>query len=130
MWNLNEEDIDTGFPTILRQPPSIDVNPPKVLQKSMNSIIRWLWSPFCIISDNALESLPEFLRAVLDSLATVVPTIGSFAALFSKSLHLLQKQLGIDKDEFVKYVVCPKCDTLYNFDDCYVLHHSKRVYDI
>ena len=27
----------------------------------------------------------------------------------------------------MKYVVCPKCGTLYNFDDCYVLHHRKRV---
>ena len=58
---------------------------------------------------------------------TVVPGIGSFAALFPKSLHLLKKQLGIDQDKFIKYVVCPKCDTLYKFDDCYELQNRKRV---
>ena len=133
VWNLDDEDIDTDFPTIPGQLPSVDVNPAQGLRESMNSIIRWillflcLWSSFCVISDNALEILLEFLRAVFDSLATVIPSIGSFAALFPKSLHLLKKQLGIDKDEFMKYVVCPKCGTLYNFDDCYVLHHRKRV---
>lgn len=74
-----------------------------------------------------MEIFLEFLRAVFDSLATVVPGIGSFAALFPKSLHLLNKQLGIDQDKFIKYVVCPKCDTLYNFDDCYELQNRKRV---
>ena len=133
VWNLDDEDIDTDFPTIPGQLPSVDVNPAQGLRESMNSIIRWillflcLWSSFCVISDNALEILLEFLRAVFDSLATVIPSIGSFAALFPKSLHLLKKKLGIDKDEFMKYVVCPKCGTLYNFDDCYVLHHRKRV---
>ena len=27
----------------------------------------------------------------------------------------------------MKYVVCPKYDTLSNFDDCHVLQHTKRV---
>ena len=90
-------------------------------------LVLCLWSSFCVISDNAMEILLEFLGAVFDSLATVVPGIGSFAALFPKSLHLLKKKLRIDQDKFIKYVVCPKCDTLYNFDDCYELQNRKRV---
>ena len=119
VWNLDDEDIDTDFPTIPGQLPSVDVNPAQGLRESMNSIIRWillflcLWSSFCVISDNALEILLEFLGAVFDSLATVT------AASFPKSLNLLKKQFEIDQDEFMKYVVCPKCGTLYNFDDCY-----------
>ena len=133
VWNLADEDIDGDFPVIPEQYPSVYVNPAQGLQDSFNCIIRWillvlcLWSSFCVISDNAMEILLEFLRAVFDSLATVVPGIGSFAALFPKSLHLLKKQLGIDQDKFIKYVVCPKCDTLYNFDDCYELQNRKRV---
>ena len=133
VWNLADEDIDGDFPIIPEQYPSVYVNPAQGLQDSFNCIIRWillvlcLWSSFCVISDNAMEILLEFLRAVFDSLATVVPGIGSFAALFPKSLHLLKKQLGIDQDKFIKYVVCPKCDTLYNFDDCYELQNRKRV---
>ena len=133
VWNLADEDIDGDFPIIPAHYPSVYVNLAQWLQDSFNCIIRWillvlcLWSSFCVISDNAMEILLEFLRAAFDSLATVVPGIGSFAALFLKSLHLLKKQLGIDQDKFIKYVVCPKCDTLYNFDDCYELQNRKRV---
>ena len=113
VWNLNGEDIDTDFLTIPGQPPSVDVNPSQGLREHMNSVLQWillflcLWSSFCVISDNALEILLEFFRAVFDSLATVVFSVGSFAALFPKSLHLLKKQLKIDQDRSLKYVVCP-----------------------
>ena len=113
VWNLNDEDIDTNFPSIPGQPPSVDVNPSQGLRECMNSVLQLillflcLWSSFCLISDNALEILLEFFRAVFDSLATVVPSVESFATLFSKSLHLLKKQLEIEQDRFLKYVVCP-----------------------
>ena len=89
VWNLNDEDIETDFPTITGQLPSVNVNPTQELRESMNSIIRWillfLCSSFCVISDNAREILLEFLGAVFDSLATVI------AASFPKSLHSLKK---------------------------------------
>ena len=104
VWNLNDEDIETDFPTITGQLPSVNVNPTQELRESMNSIIRWillfLCSSFCAISDNAREILLEFLGAVFDSLATVI------AASFPKSLHLLKKkQFEIDQDEFMKLCV-------------------------
>ena len=76
---------------------------------------------------NDNEILLELLRAVFESMATAVPVIGSFAVSFLKSLHLFKKQLGFDQDKFIKYVVCPKCDTPYNFDDCFELHYRERV---
>ena len=91
VWNLNDEDIETDFPTITGQLPSVNVNPTQELRESMNSIIRWillfLCSSFCVTSDNAREILLEFLGAVFDSLATVI------AASFPKSLHLLKKTI-------------------------------------
>ena len=104
VWNLNDEDIETDFPTITGQLPSVNVNPTQELRESMNSIIRWillfLCSSFCVTSDNAREILLEFLGAVFDSLATVI------AASFPKSLHLLKKkQFEIDQDEFMKLCV-------------------------
>ena len=133
VWNLGEEDVDSDFSSINGQFPSVNINAPQELRQSVNCIIRWillflcLWSSFCVISDNALEILLEFLRAVFESMATIVPLIGSFASAFPKSLHLLKRQLGFDQHKFVKYVVCPKCDTLYNFDDCFILQNRKRV---
>ena len=133
VWDVEDEDIDSDFSNFHKHSPSVNVNPLHGLHERVNCIIRWillflcLWSSFCVISDNALEILLEFLRAVFESMATVVPVIGSFATAFPKSLHLLKKQLGFDQVKFVKYVVCPKCDTLYNFDDCFELRNRKRV---
>ena len=124
MWNLNDEDIDTDFLTIPGQPPSVDVNPSQGLREYINSVLQWillflcLQSSFCVISDNALEILLEFFRAVFDSLAAVVLSVGSFAALFPKSLHLLKKQLGIDQDRSLKYVVCPLQVTSLSLSEC------------
>ena len=60
-------------------------------------------------------------------MGTIFPVVASFPVLFPKSVHLLRKQLGLDKDRFIKYVVCPKCHTLYNFDDCYELVCGRKV---
>lgn len=79
------------------------------------------------LSDNALEILLTFLRVMFDSIGTIFPVVASFAVLFPKSVHLLHKQLGLDKDRFIKYVVCPRCHTLYNFDDCYELVCGRKV---
>ena len=102
VWNLADEDIDGDFLIIPEQYPSVYVNPAQGLQDIFNCIIWWillvlcLWSSFCVISDNAMEILLEFLRAVFDSLATVVPGIGSFAALFPKSLLDLSRWASED----------------------------------
>lgn len=133
VWDVEDEDIDSDLSSFHKHSPSVNVNPFQGLNESVNCIIRWillflcLWSSFCVISDNALEILLEFFRAVFESMATVVPVIKSFASSFPKSRHLLKKQLGFHQDKFVKYVVCPKCDTLYNFDDCFELRNRKRV---
>lgn len=133
VWDVADEDIDSDFSSFHKHSPSVNINPLQGLHERVTCIIRWillflcLWSSFCVISDNALEILLAFLRAVFESMATVVSGIGSFVSSFLKSLHLLKKQLGFDQDKFVKYVVCPKCDSLYNFDDCFELRNRKRV---
>ena len=127
LWNIRAEDVDADFPLT-----SVDVNVSR-LSENTKIIIQWtmiffcMWSSFCALSDNALDILLAFLKALFESLETLFPVLASFAVLFPKSLHLLRKQLGIDKDKFVKYVVCSKCHTLYVFDDCYDTVRGKRV---
>lgn len=125
VWNLAGEEVDADFPQDGSKMPSVDVYHTSIVHENAKCIIRWmliflcLWSSFCSLSDNALEILLAFLRAVFDSMGSFFPVIASFAVLFPRSVHLLRKQLGIDQDQFIKYVVCPKCHHLYNFDDCY-----------
>ena len=133
VWDLPGEDVDTDFPQDQGQIPSVDVSNTSRVNGSFKHLLRWLliflclWSSFSSLSDNALEILLTFLRAMFDSMGTIFPVVASFAVLFPKSVHLLRKQLGLDKDRFIKYVVCPKCHTLYNFDDCYEVVCGRKV---
>ena len=116
VWDLPGEDVDTDFPQNQGQLPSVDVNNTSRINGSFKHLLRWLliflclWSSFSSLSDNALEILLTFLRAMFDSMGTIF-SVASFAVLFPKSVHLLRKQLGLDKDRFIKYIVCPKCHT-------------------
>ena len=44
--------------------------------------------------------------------------MASLAKVFPNSLYKLKKAAGLHGDDFKKYVVCPKCKSLYKFDDC------------
>lgn len=105
---------------------------PHVFRKKPNQLFIGLlficlWSSFCSISDNALNLLISFIKTLFDSIATIFPLLTSFAVMLPTSLHTLRKQLGLDKDKFIKYAVRPKCDSLYSFDDSYIMHNGKRV---
>lgn len=132
LWNVKAEDVDLDFAQNENRLPSVDVNASRV-NENAKIIIQWtmiflcMWSSFCALSDNALDILLAFLEAVFASMGTLFPVLASFAVLFPKSLHLLRKQLGMDQDKFIKYVVCPKCHSLYMFDDCYDTVRGKRV---
>ena len=132
-WDIADEDVDKDFPQGQSKLPSVDVFETSRINGNAKIIVRWmliflcLWSSFCSLSDNAFEVLLAFLRAVFDSVGTIFPLVASFAVLFPKSVHLLRKQLGVDQDKFIKYVVCPKCHSLYNFDDCYETLHRRKV---
>ncbi|XP_068680399.1 uncharacterized protein [Montipora foliosa] len=98
---------------------------PDVLKEML--IFLCMWSLFCSLSESALEILLAFLNAVFESIGMIFPLMASSAVLFPKSVRLLCKQVGLDKDNFIKYVVCPECHCLYNFDDCYESLHGRKV---
>ena len=55
-------------------------------------------------------------------LLVLVPKSSSMANLISQlqlptSLYILKKHFGLLNDKFEKYVVCPKCSSLYQFKE-------------
>ena len=38
--------------------------------------------------------------------------------MFPTSLYVLRQLVKLDRDDFVKYIVCPKCSSLYDPGDC------------
>ena len=45
--------------------------------------------------------------------------MAGLTAAFPGTLYYFRKEIGLVKDDFEKYVVCPKCHALYKFNDCY-----------
>ena len=123
IWNVKAEDVDADFAQNEDRLPSVDVNASTAIE-NIKIIIQWtmiflcMWSSFCTLSDNALDILLAFLQAVFESMGSLFPVLAGFAVLFPKSLRSLRKQVGMDQDKFIKYVVCPKCHSLYVFGDC------------
>lgn len=50
--------------------------------------------------------------------------MASVFSLFPTSVHTFKTFLNVNENNFVKYVVCPSCHSLYNFEDCF--EHSGR----
>lgn len=50
-----------------------------------------------------------------------------FVDLFPKTLYKVKKLIGFDKDQFIKYVCCPKCNKLYKYSDAiYIDRHGLK----
>lgn len=77
-----------------------------------------LRASFCRISATALNHLIQFLHYVFSLLSSSSPTIATILAVFPTSLYTMKKKLNLYKDQFEKYVICPKCCSLYTYDKC------------
>ena len=108
IWNLNDEDLNLDFNEVQESrfsTPYHDVRD----ENPLLHIIKWvmvflcIWSSFCCISDNAMDILISFISAVFRSLGSVFPAMAGLACVFPKSLNLLKKKLGINKDRFKSF---------------------------
>ena len=83
-----------------------------------------LWQSLYKISNAAISGLLRFLKAFVHFFGRAYAGLNVLEAIPSSAEGAL-KYLGISKDSsFITYVVCPKCDSIYNFDDC-VLSRGK-----
>ena len=46
---------------------------------------------------------------------------------FPGSLYLVRQFLNLDRDDFNKFVVCPKCTKLYKYDSCLEMVNGRQV---
>ena len=79
-----------------------------------------LWQANCKLSNNGLEWLLRFLFQFLHLLGVTCNCeyLVEFCAMFPTSLYVLRKIVDLDRDDFVKYVVCPTCSSLYDPGNC------------
>lgn len=98
----------------------------------LRSILLWMlyfvvvWQYCYFISDNAVLMLLRFLKAFLTVIGTVLQNgtgaefLISLATIVPTTMYSLRMLLRIERDNFEKYVVCPKCTKLFQLEDCSV----------
>ena len=73
----------------------------------------------------------EFLLAGLKRFFEIVGAsnqwVYGLAIAFPGTLYYFRKEIGLVNDVFVKYVVCPKCHALYEFEKCFNKIGTSRV---
>ncbi|XP_058255085.1 uncharacterized protein LOC131359300 isoform X1 [Hemibagrus wyckioides] len=79
------------------------------------------WQATFKISDNAITTLLLCIRQFMVIIGNVlcVHILTAFASNIPKTLSSLRKWTGIIRDNFVQYVVCPKCMVIYTLSDTY-----------
>lgn len=77
------------------------------------------WSYKYNITQNALYSLLKLIGLFFRILSSFFPLLHPILSLFPVSLHLLKKTLNVNENDFVRYVVCPSCHSLYHYKDCF-----------
>ena len=99
-------------------------------------LIYWLllfllsWQCGFCLSDSAVDMLLKFLSRFFWVIGTFDEngTIAKVAKRMPKTLYMLKKVLGLmNNDDFMKYVVCPKCKTLYSYKDCIQKRCGRQV---
>ena len=75
----------------------------------------------CKISDNGLEWLLYFMFQFLHVKGINYSSeyLSQLALMLPSSLYLLRKFVNLERDNFVKFAVCPKCASLFWRSDCF-----------
>ena len=79
------------------------------------------------VADRGIELLLQFFHAFFTVLSERFPWLSLFVVSFPSSLYLLKKHFGLLTDDFQKFVVCPKCNSLYNYDSTFETRGGKRI---
>ena len=76
----------------------------------------------CVLPNSATQWIFTSLHILFATLRTVCPTpfLLAVCTLLPGSLYLAWRLLKVDENEFIRYVVCPKCDSIYRFEECII----------
>ena len=123
VWDDTQQaEIDEDFAQHSETPPSVDVREThsrssgvgllnRAFSRCLVILLAYFWTCFCI-SNNGMEFLLSGLKRLLDSFGKGNNWFAGLAIAFPGTLYCFKKQLGLGKDNFKKYVVCPKCHSL------------------
>ena len=87
-----------------------------------SDVFYWLllllltWQISHCISATAIDELLQYITQAFSVMGVLSPSVLIGLSAFPSSLYLAYKYLKIDRDAFSKYVICPKCYSMYNYE--------------
>jgi len=91
-------------------------------------IFLFLWQFSFSISNAGIIALLYFLHRFLPLLSTRQDTLmQNIINFFPRSLNAALKLIGLDTDEFSQFTVCPKCSSVFNENDGYIINGNENV---
>ena len=99
------------------------------------SFVKWIvalllkFQAVYILPYNATQWLFTFLYIIFSSLCMLSPTpfLLAVCTLFPKSIYLAWRFMKVDEDEFIRYVVGPKCDSIYKLEHCIIRSETQLM---
>ena len=121
VWELNNRDEDEiiandGLQAFPDKRFSIEAN------SSAKAILSWtvgfllIWQTRNYVSDNAMSIMVNFLSTWLRVLGKFSPFVSAIGEVLCDSVKELHKKA--DLNSFTRFVVCPKCHKIYQFEEC------------
>ena len=82
----------------------------------------FLWQFLCHISNFAIVCLLRFMKYFIRALGVAFHChdLAGVAESMPLSLKTVHKIFGIANSEYISYVVCPSCQSVYHFEDCII----------
>ena len=84
------------------------------------SVLISKWSLCYNVSLAAVTALICISSWLFSILSTFSSFVGHLSSIFPISLSGLNKYLEVNSNDFRRFVSCPKCDTIYEFEKCFV----------
>ena len=78
------------------------------------------WSSRYNISLAAITALIRMISCLFTMLGKFSSFVAQLSIIFPTSIRGLQRYLNVNSNDFRRFVSCPKCHTLYEFEKCFV----------
>jgi len=89
--------------------------------------ILYLWKSKFNVSDNCFESLLKIVQYFLMMIQASVNGLEYIIDFFPNTLYKAKQHVGLDKDGFIKFVCCEKCNKLYTYSEVtYIDRHNNK----
>ena len=120
LWNDSEDEEDCNMVTV-------DATFHNIVK--VFSIFIILWQSIVRVANVAVSVLLNFLFLFLQHISRLCKNdnMAHFLSIFPNNLKKAKEIANFNHDDFLQYVCCPKCSSIYTMDECFEVVGSVRT---